>query len=35
MEPAIQTNCLLVWKERMQTPAVQEIIMRFKHAFKA
>ncbi len=35
MEPAIQTNCLLVWKERMQTPAVQEIITRFKHALKA
>lgn len=35
MEPEVKTNCLLVWKERIQTPVVQEFIARFKHAFGA
>ncbi|MGX7204916.1 LysR family transcriptional regulator [Enterococcus pingfangensis] len=32
--PAVKTNCVLVWKKRVQTPAVQELINRFNHAFK-
>lgn len=35
MEPEVKTNCMLVWKERIQTPVVQEFIARFKHAFGA
>ncbi len=35
MEPEVKTNCMLVWKERIQTPVVQEFISRFKHAFGA
>ncbi|MBO0431521.1 LysR family transcriptional regulator [Enterococcus sp. DIV0660C] len=35
MEPEVKTNCMLVWKERIQTPVVQEFITRFKHAFGA
>ncbi len=35
MEPEVKTNCRLVWKERIQTPVVQEFISRFKHAFGA
>ena len=34
LEPSIKTNCVLVWKKRVQTPAAQELINRFKHAFK-
>lgn len=35
MEPEVKTNCVLVWKERIQTPVIQEFISRFKHAFGA
>ncbi|MFK4566011.1 LysR family transcriptional regulator [Enterococcus sp. UD-01] len=36
LEPAIERNCLLVWKKtRIQTPVVKEFIRRFKEAFKA
>ncbi|MGM9904042.1 hypothetical protein A5844_000645 [Enterococcus sp. 10A9_DIV0425] len=35
MEPEVKTNCILVWKDRIQAPAVQELISRFNHAFKA
>lgn len=34
LKPAIKTNCVLVWKKRVQTPAVQELINRFNHAFR-
>ena len=34
LEPAVNTHCVLVWKKRVQTPAVQELINRFNHAFK-
>lgn len=34
LEPNIKTNCVLVWKKRVQTPAAQELINRFKHAVK-
>ncbi|MFV0559211.1 MAG: LysR family transcriptional regulator [Enterococcus sp.] len=33
LDPPLKTNCVLVWKKRMHTPVVQEIIRRFKHAF--
>jgi DNA-binding transcriptional LysR family regulator len=32
--PTVKTNCVLVWKKRLQTPAVQELINRFKYAFQ-
>lgn len=32
--PEVKTNCMLVWKDRIQTPVVQELISRFNHAFK-
>lgn len=35
MKPEVKTNCMLVWKDRIQTPVVQELLLRFKHAFKA
>ncbi|MEG0355915.1 MAG: LysR family transcriptional regulator [Lachnospiraceae bacterium] len=35
MEPEVKTHCVLVWKERIQTPVIQEFISRFKHAFGA
>lgn len=35
MKPEMKTNCMLVWKDRIQTPVVQELLLRFKHAFKA
>lgn len=34
LAPAVKTNCVLVWKKRLQTPAVQELLTRFNHAFK-
>lgn len=34
LKPEVKTNCVLVWKKRVQTPAVQELINRFNHAFK-
>ena len=34
LQPSVKTNCVLVWKKRVQTPAVQELINRFNHAFK-
>lgn len=34
VKPEVKTNCVLVWKKRVQTPAVQELINRFNHAFK-
>ena len=34
LDPVVKTNCVLVWKKRVQTPAAQELINRFKHAFK-
>ena len=33
--PEVKTNCVLVWKKRMHTPVVEEVIRRFKYAFKA
>ncbi|MDT2639474.1 LysR family transcriptional regulator [Enterococcus dongliensis] len=35
LDPEVKTNCLLVWKDRIQTPVVQELLSRFNHAFKA
>lgn len=35
MEPEMKTHCVLVWKERIQTPVIQAFIARFKHAFEA
>lgn len=34
LQPSVKTHCVLVWKKRVQTPAVQELINRFNHAFK-
>jgi len=34
LQPSVKTHCVLVWKKRVQTPAVQELINRFDHAFK-
>lgn len=34
LQPTVKTNCVLVWKKRVQTPAVQKLINRFNHAFK-
>lgn len=34
LSPEIRTHCVLAWKKRVQTPAVQELINRFNHAFK-
>lgn len=34
LEPGVKTNCVLVWKKRVQVPAVQELINRFKDAFE-
>lgn len=34
LEPSVKTHCVLVWKKRIQTPAVQELINRFNQAFK-
>ncbi|MGM0168417.1 hypothetical protein IGI39_004172 [Enterococcus sp. AZ135] len=34
LQPPVKTHCVLVWKKRVQTSAVQELINRFKHAFK-
>lgn len=33
LAPSVKTHCVLVWKKRLQTPPVQELINRFKHAF--
>lgn len=33
LEPAVKTHCVLIWKKRIQTPAVQELINRFYQAF--
>ncbi|GCF95607.1 hypothetical protein NRIC_34980 [Enterococcus florum] len=35
LSPAISTHCVLVWKNRVHTPVVEELIRRFKHAFQA
>ncbi|MFC4770511.1 LysR family transcriptional regulator [Enterococcus hermanniensis] len=35
LNPEVKTQCVLVWKKRVQTPLVQEIIKRFKYAFQA
>ncbi|MBO0410445.1 LysR family transcriptional regulator [Enterococcus hulanensis] len=34
LQPSVKTHCVLVWKKRVQTPAVQELINRFNYAFK-
>lgn len=34
LNPEVKTQCVLVWKKRVQTPLVQESIKRFKHAFQ-
>ncbi|MDT2661921.1 LysR family transcriptional regulator [Enterococcus hulanensis] len=34
LQPSVKTHCVLVWRKRVQTPAVQELINRFNHAFK-
>lgn len=31
--PEVKTNCILVWKKRVHTPAVEKLIEKFKHAF--
>ncbi len=35
LEPELKTHCVLVWKRRIHTPVVEELIQRFKHAFQA
>lgn len=35
LEPPVKSNCRLVWKKRVHTPVVQELIQRFKYAFEA
>ena len=35
LEPELKTHGVLVWKRRIHTPVVEELIQRFKHAFKA
>lgn len=34
LQPSVKTHCVLVWKKRVQTPAVQELINQFNYAFK-
>lgn len=34
LDPPVKTNCALVWKKRVHTPIVQELIRRFKQAFQ-
>ncbi|MGC6767947.1 LysR family transcriptional regulator [Enterococcus sp. LJL128] len=34
LSPSVKTSCVLVWKKRVQTPAVQELINRFNYAFQ-
>lgn len=34
LDPEVTTKCVLVWKKRVQVPAVQELITRFKDAFE-
>ncbi|MBP1040857.1 LysR family transcriptional regulator [Vagococcus sp. BWB3-3] len=35
LAPEVKTKCVLVWKRRLQTPVVKEVIARFKHAYQA
>lgn len=35
LKPEVKTKCVLVWKKRLQTPVVKELLSRFKHAFQA
>lgn len=35
LNPEVKTKCVLVWKKRIHTPIVDELIRRFKHAFQA
>lgn len=35
LEPELKTHGVLVWKRRIHTPVVEELLRRFKHAFQA